>query len=55
MDRKVKKNKNQRYYCSECERDIIEHKPLSSNQNELRRRCRVCRKECTFLPLDEEW
>lgn len=55
MDRKVRRNKNQKYYCTECEEDTVDHKPPANEPNEIRRRCRVCRRETIFAPTEEGW
>jgi hypothetical protein len=49
---KYKERKN-RYYCVECEQDSIDHKPTNTSQ-EVYRRCRVCKKDCLFAPLDSD-
>lgn len=55
MANKIKyREKKQRYYCTECEKDSVEHKPDKEDESdELRRRCKICKKETVFMPWDD--
>jgi hypothetical protein len=46
------KEKKHRYYCVDCERDSIDHKP-SNGKTEVYRRCKICKRDTLFLPVDE--
>lgn len=48
------RSKEKAYYCVECERDMIRHRPRGSHDDEaIRRRCKVCRRESIFVPLND--
>lgn len=49
---KYRATKNKKYYCVECERSTIDHR---GDDEDLKRHCKVCKKETLFVPSDEEW
>lgn len=55
MANKLKfKGKKKQYYCVECERCTIEHKP-SDLKDDVIRRCKICKKDCLFIPSESDW
>jgi len=52
MANKLKyKIKKKKYYCSNCETATIEH----NGESDVTRRCKICKKDCVFIPFEEEW